>query len=390
MIRESVALIVFAMAAGGFVACSDDDSADGGSGGSSGSRGSDAGSSGSGGATEDAGGGSGQDAGGDARQDAGGDGADPIAACVADRRPVENYPSCRQCECETCLDELQVCGDDEACAAMGDCVEETNCTGVDCYLPETCQEVFDENGGPFGPSVDLLTAAGACTVAACEEECGRVAAGEPILGTITVWSTAAPTDAGTFGPVEGAEVCIHDTTDCVTTDSDGEATIDLPGASEVALLITADDHATMLKGAVTARAPQLLNAYLTTTSEIEAHASAAGVTLDDTKGTIQFTISGPGGARGNLSPDSGTLVYYDADGNPDPSLTESVEGTPRTAAIWNVDPGEYELSFSHADTACARTQLGSWEGSEPGTARVLVVAGAVSSGGHAGLCEPLP
>lgn len=354
-----------------FAACGDDD--DDGSGGTSGSGGSageeqDAGTGGDGGP-----GGTGGS--GDAATE------DPREACIERQHPSIS-DECADCRCDKCLDEFTACGEDDACVAIGQCADETGCWGLACYTPETCMDVFDENGGPVSPSVDLLVAVASCVGAECNTNCGGTAAGEPIPATFTV------TD-GT-DPVEGAEVCVLDTTDCATSNASGELSLDIPALSEVALTIVATDYIPVLYGAVTGPSDASFNVTLRPTAEIEAGADAAGVTLDGTKGIIGFSVLGPAGTTAELSPASGTLVYQDENGDADPSLTGTVEGVVGMGTFWNVEPGDYDLSYSHPDTTCQASPVGTWKGSTEGTARVTVLAGHYSGGGHMGTCDPLP
>jgi hypothetical protein len=352
-----------------FAACGDDDDDDGsgGTGGSGGSAGED----------QDAG------TGGDGGSGGSGDAAteDPEEACIERQHPSVS-DECADCRCDKCLDEFTACGEDDACVAIGQCADETGCWGLACYTPEACMDVFDENGGPVSPSVDLLLAIADCITAECNTNCGGAAAGEPIPATFTV------TD-GT-DPVEGAEACLLDTTDCATSNASGELSLDVPALSEVALTVVAPDHFPLLYGTVTGPRDASFTVTLTPTADIEAQADAAGVTLDDTKGIIGFAVVGPAGTTAELSPASGTLVYTDANEDPDPSLTGTIDAVVGGGIFWNVEPGDYDLSYSHPDTTCQRSGVSTWEGSTEGAARVTVVAGHYSGGGHMGTCDPLP
>jgi hypothetical protein len=301
-------------------------------------------------------------------------------ACVA-REGSTASAECAACRCDTCLDELDACLADTACATMAECTAATGCYGTDCYQPTTCQQVIDDNGGPFSASVNQLIATGNC-LSGCTAECGGAAAGDPIPATITV------TD-GT-NPIQGAEVCVLGTTDCGTSNASGETSLDVPALSEVGLTVIAADHLSVLYGLVSGPSTVEATVTLMSTASAEARATAAGVTLDDTKGHVSFTLFGPAGGTAALSPTSGTLIFTDANGDPDPSLTGSIEGASPTGVFWNVEPGDYDVVFSHAATTCQAGAVSTWAGSTEGTARVTVIAGALSAGGHWGSCDPLP
>lgn len=81
------------------------------------------------------------------------------------------------CVCGACVCELAECQTDAGCTAIRECAQMTGCTGLDCYMPETCQMVIDDNGGPVGPSASIALSLSTCTEGAmcpiqCEGETG--------------------------------------------------------------------------------------------------------------------------------------------------------------------------------------------------------------------------
>jgi hypothetical protein len=126
---------------------------------------------------------------------------------------------------------------------------------------------------------------------------------------------------------------------------------------------------------------------MSTTQQVETWAASAGVTPDDAKGMILLGGALPQDTTITVSPSSGTLVYHDADG-PDDGLTGTVVGAAPKAIAWNLEPGEYDIGFSHPDQQCTGAWSSNWIGTAPGTARALVIAGAITYRGHQGKCDP--
>jgi hypothetical protein len=55
------------------------------------------------------------------------------------------------------------CFNDKACTAILSCVAITQCQGLGCYSPNTCQAVIDKNGGLAGSGMSKLFGIVACT-----------------------------------------------------------------------------------------------------------------------------------------------------------------------------------------------------------------------------------
>lgn len=73
--------------------------------------------------------------------------------------------NCGTCVCETCFEELSTCLNDFGCISIFNCIQETGCSGLGCYEPDTCQETIDSSGGPMGDS-----AANAFSLASCSND----------------------------------------------------------------------------------------------------------------------------------------------------------------------------------------------------------------------------
>ncbi len=96
----------------------------------------------------------------------GGDGgdADPTAdpavrQCIAASPEVS---ACVECACTSCLVEIKACDDTAGCAAIRACGARSGCSGADCYGENTCREVIDANGGPFGIGASTALTVGQC------------------------------------------------------------------------------------------------------------------------------------------------------------------------------------------------------------------------------------
>ncbi len=68
---------------------------------------------------------------------------------------------CEVCTCSNCLDPLEQCDADGGCMDILACADKAGCSGVQCYLGP-CNQVIDQNGGPFGNSASLAQAVGQC------------------------------------------------------------------------------------------------------------------------------------------------------------------------------------------------------------------------------------
>lgn len=68
---------------------------------------------------------------------------------------------CEGCGCEQCPDEYDDCTDTDGCQDIMSCVDQSGCSGVDCYLGP-CQQVINQNGGPFGDAANAAQGLGQC------------------------------------------------------------------------------------------------------------------------------------------------------------------------------------------------------------------------------------
>jgi len=69
---------------------------------------------------------------------------------------------CQRCLCNGCYDALTQCVTDIGCALILACVEQSGCSGINCYQPGTCQPIIDKFGGIGGPSLKQVFGIAAC------------------------------------------------------------------------------------------------------------------------------------------------------------------------------------------------------------------------------------
>lgn len=76
---------------------------------------------------------------------------------------------CGQCLCGSCFDSLTTCLGDFGCIAILACLDNTGCSGFDCYQEDTCRGVIDTFGGLASVSTQNAFNLGACAaLSGCE------------------------------------------------------------------------------------------------------------------------------------------------------------------------------------------------------------------------------
>lgn len=68
---------------------------------------------------------------------------------------------CQFCTCDACYDEWTSCDANAGCLDILACADKSGCSGIQCYLGP-CQQVIDQNGGPFGNAANAAQAVGQC------------------------------------------------------------------------------------------------------------------------------------------------------------------------------------------------------------------------------------
>lgn len=255
-----------------------------------------------------------------------------------------------------------------------------------CPAPATCvapvgEYICGEGGIPPSCKVQSECDYGTCMQFAfggfCILPCvGDIPATVSVTGTIVEFEKGKGFANAASPGVEGVEVCVHENSDvpCVMTDAKGKFALDgVP--TEVAYLLTfhKDGYGKVVRQQPPAVADVTIyepDSRLAKVDIAEADLAAAGVTPDDTKGSIGFgaAVNNDAGTESpfafkvaglldliflegytvSIDPKAGTgPVYRDADEEPDPSLTKSSEAG--YGFFVDLPPGDYSLTFEHPD-----------------------------------------
>lgn len=91
---------------------------------------------------------------------------DPVEACL---EKVDPGDECSACICTDCLDLWNACHDDQGCAIIQECAQESSCYGLDCL--EACETTINLWGGINGPSWDLWFPMTNCLQETCRPLC---------------------------------------------------------------------------------------------------------------------------------------------------------------------------------------------------------------------------
>lgn len=116
-----------------------------------------------------------------------------IAECIELALDESGCTEVAECNCQSCVCPLLDCQMDRGCTDIRQCAQDTECLGIACYAPETCQEVIDANGGPGGSSASL-----ALTLSTCNENAGCPIVCEGATGS-SGSSTSGSGSTGTGG-----------------------------------------------------------------------------------------------------------------------------------------------------------------------------------------------
>jgi len=80
--------------------------------------------------------------------------------------------TCDSCVCNGCQFEWSQCLEDAGCGEIWECIQETQCDL--CYAPGACQDVIDQNGGPEGDPMSMVSNLLYCaqqTFSGCAADC---------------------------------------------------------------------------------------------------------------------------------------------------------------------------------------------------------------------------
>lgn len=204
----------------------------------------------------------------------------------------------------------------------------------------------------------------------------------------TLTYTGRIVDALDSAVLAGVQVCITSPSGipCVTTNAEGRYTLTgLPAETRVTATVSkAPDYFPVHAAFITRTTDFTIDAVLLQTSLVELAFTAAGVTLDTSKGAVLVRAYDPAlglssavaGLSGEISPtDSGDgPIYNSADSIPSNATETSTSGT---WAVVNLDGGTYQVKTSGTGRNCPGTFH--WPGSNgAGWIETPVLAGHVT------------
>ena len=181
------------------------------------------------------------------------------------------------------------------------------------------------------------------------------------------------------GPVavlEGVEVCETDTTNCVVTDSNGEARLLLPPEEEVSYTVTKEGYEPQLRADVTAEG-------YTASPRITMWRDELAADWYDTV-MSQYPPTGAGTVLLHVGLEGAMLDLVDASGRPF-YMVDSTHGSRDLEATTShggggfleVAPGEFEIEISGSASGCVPVR--GWPGEADNRIRFPVRAGYLTS-----------
>jgi hypothetical protein len=186
---------------------------------------------------------------------------------------------------------------------------------------------------------------------------------------------------GTTEPLEGVEICETDTDNCVMTDAEGAATLQLPRNQETSVTIEKEGYQRELLAALLSEDTPVFTNGLGTVERLELQHGLVGSPYPmEGTGDIIASWAELGsfpGATLDVSDAPAVGFYFDEDGNWDADLTETSNYalTPK-GGFTEVTPGEAQVEFGGTAEGCV--PLTGWPGDVDNSVRVPVRAGYLS------------
>jgi hypothetical protein len=189
---------------------------------------------------------------------------------------------------------------------------------------------------------------------------------------VTTQESQGPVPVGPA--LEGVEVCQTETTNCVTSDAEGEAVLMLPANQEVSYTVSKEGYVPFLAGDVTDETftpsitwPMFSNA------QIEDNArNRLMIAWPWTGGVIALGAGlGMAGVTYDLIDGTGKQWYKEEDWNVTLDLTATTSAG--QGGFAEVSPGEYQVEFGGTAVNC--TPSLAWPGNAPNRVRVPVEDG---------------
>lgn len=188
-------------------------------------------------------------------------------------------------------------------------------------------------------------------------------------------------------PLEGAEVCVADTTNCATSDADGMVTMVVPANAEIVFEVTATGYGPTLTPQTTTDqdvATQLSPLLADSVVGLLAGILDTPYPFEGTGVIAISTLVEPVGADGNgiggvtYTPDQTlTSFYLDQDEIPRVEATATAEPSGAGGFI-EVAPGTYEVTLGGTASNCV--VVAGWPGNGAGSVRLPVRAGFITQG----------
>jgi hypothetical protein len=184
-------------------------------------------------------------------------------------------------------------------------------------------------------------------------------------------------------PFEGAEVCLQDTENCVTSNEEGFVELDVPASSELTLEVTAEGYGpTLTPVTTTDESPATQVTPLLDEATLELLSGVLGIDYPFTEtGVVALSVldtapivENDNGIPGvTMTPDREGSVYY-LDENEFPRFDISETTTPSGAGgIVEAEPGTWEITLGGTASNCV--VVTGWPGSTDNSLRFPIKAG---------------
>jgi hypothetical protein len=185
--------------------------------------------------------------------------------------------------------------------------------------------------------------------------------------------------------LEGVEICETDTNNCVLTDAEGAATLQVPADQETSFTVAKEGFAKYLLPAVMpAQTTPILFSMATEQRIEDMHALVMSPYPMEGTGDIAIVMeagSAFAGATFDLGDATGKVFYYDAQGNwhAEFTATTTYGGGPwggfTEVSPGEVSPGEVQVEFGGTAMGCVGLSVSGWPGDVENSVRMPIRAG---------------
>ncbi|MGB8329848.1 MAG: hypothetical protein WCE62_06950 [Polyangiales bacterium] len=204
------------------------------------------------------------------------------------------------------------------------------------------------------------------------------------VDTVSVSTVVSGFDAtiGLTGPLKDVEICETDTENCVMTDADGAATLQLPLNQETSVTVQKEGYQSELLAALLSAEPTVLANGLGTVERLQGLHELVGSPYPmEGTGDILATWTNlgafPGATLDLAEPATGEGFYYNEEGNWDADLTATTSyALGPKGGFTEVSPGVVQVAFGGTAEGCVPNN--GWPGGVDNSVRLPVRAGYVS------------